>query len=147
MKKGKATPGSGRAQRVAERIREELGNFAVSGEMHDPSLSGLVVTRTWVSEDLQIARVYVRLFDVAGEPSEQRRKNLLRALGRASGRIQGGIGRRMKLRRTPTLQFYWDDELERVRRIDGILDEIRQDGTSIEVNEPEPAVEAGELEP
>jgi ribosome-binding factor A len=114
-----------RAQRVAERIRQELMELLLRGEVKDPGVRGAVVHGVRVSGDLQHARVYVRLTDP--NASEARRRALLRGLGRASGFLRREVGRRLGIRYAPELKFYWDDTAEKARRIESILDEVRRD--------------------
>lgn len=99
----------------------------LAGDLHDPRLRHAVITRVWVSEDVQLARVYLRVYDVAGDPGEDRKDGLLRALRGAKRRLQSGLSRQLKLRRTPELTFFWDTELEEVRRVDALLGTLEGD--------------------
>lgn len=114
-----------RAQRVGERIRQELMELLLQGKVKDPGIHGAVVHAVRVSGDLQHARIYVRLSEP--DVTEARRRSLLRGLSRASGFLRREVGRRLALRRAPELSFYWDDTAERARRIESLLDEVRED--------------------
>lgn len=112
-----------RAQRVGERIRQELMGLLLTGAVKDPGVQGAVVHAVKVSGDLQHARVYVRLTEL--EPSEARRRALLKGLSRASGFLRREIGARLSIRYTPELKFFWDDTAEKATRIEALLEEIR----------------------
>lgn len=114
-----------RAQRVGERIRQELMELLLEGKVKDPGVRGAVVHGVRVSGDLQHARVYVRLTEP--DPSEARRRALLRGLSRASGFLRREVGRRLGIRYAPELKFYWDDTAEKARRIETLLDEVRRE--------------------
>ena len=116
-------PGTERAARVGERIRQELMGLLLRGVVKDPGVQGAVVHGVDVSADLAFARVYVRLTDP--DASRGRREALLRGLGRARGFLRAQLGRRLQTRVTPELRFVWDDTTERATRIETILSELR----------------------
>jgi ribosome-binding factor A len=113
---------SHRATKVGQRVREELMDMLLRGEVHDPSLSGCVVSAVTVTRDLSLARVYVRVLEV--EPSAAQQKRVVAALERAAGFLRRALAGRLKLRRAPELRFAWDDVADRGRRIDELLHEI-----------------------
>ncbi len=114
-----------RPEKVGERIREELMDMLLRGELKDPGASGAVVHAVRVSGDLRHATVYVRRGEI--ETAERRRRALLGALERAQGFLRRQLGPRLGLRYTPELRFEWDDTTERAARIETILHEIREE--------------------
>src|SRR4051794_24806189 len=72
-----------RSQKVGDAIRGELMGMLLSGEVHDPGTQNAVVSAVILTDDLRLAKVYVRLLDV--EASEAARKALLGSLERAKG--------------------------------------------------------------
>lgn len=117
-----------RAQRVGERIRQELMELLLRGAVKDPGVRGAVVHAVRVSGDLQHARIYVRLAEL--EPSEARKKALLAGLERASGFLRREVGSRLRIRYAPELRFFWDDTAEKASRIESLLEEIRSEPTT-----------------
>ena len=110
-----------RADRVAERIRSELMELLLRGSMRDPAAKDVVVSAVRMTDDLSIARVYVRVLEeIDGEQQER----VVAALERASGFLRRELGQRLQLRHVPSLQFYWDDVVDSALRIESILDEI-----------------------
>jgi ribosome-binding factor A len=110
-----------RADRVAEQVRSELTELLLRGSVHERAVEDVVISAVRMTDDLSIARVYVR---VLGEIGPERQEAVVDALGRAAGFLRREIGHRLKLRRVPTLEFYWDDVVDSALRIESILDEI-----------------------
>lgn len=121
-----------RRQRVGDQMRIELAQL-LTHEAKDPRLGFVTVTEVRMSKDLRYARVYV---SVLGDDEE--RDASLAALKRMEGFLRSQIGRRIRLRHVPELQFVLDDTLERSARIEQLL---RESGVSAE--EPgDPAADA-----
>jgi len=123
-----AQKGFKRADRVSERIRSELMELLLRGSLRDPAAKDVVVSAVRMTDDLSIARVYVR---VLGEAGPERQEAVVEALVRASGFLRRELGHRLELRHVPSLEFYWDDVVDSALRIESILDELR-DGTDVE---------------
>ncbi len=112
-------PQGHRPDRVGEQIREELSEILSRGEVHDPGIGFITLTRVQVTADLQLARVfYTSLGD------DKARKETARALARATGFFRRQIGARVNLRRVPELEFRFDESIENQDRIERILHEI-----------------------
>ncbi|RLB47682.1 MAG: 30S ribosome-binding factor RbfA [Deltaproteobacteria bacterium] len=115
-----------RSVRVAERIRLELSELLLRGEVRDPRAAGAMVSRVEVTDDLSLARVYVRLLET--DPSAKRQRDLVLALEGARGYLRREVGQRLTGKRTPDLRFAWDAGVEHSQRVAGILDELRSTG-------------------
>lgn len=113
-----------RADRVAERIRNELTELLLRGALRDPAAKDVVVSAVRVTDDLSIARVYVRVLDEIGP---ERQERVVEALERATGFLRRELGHRVQLRRVPSLEFYWDDVVDSGLRIESILEEISEE--------------------
>lgn len=112
-----------RSARVAERLREELS--AMLRTLDDPRLLGVVVMRVEMTDDLQLARIYVR--KELGISEDAERKVLLRGLTSASGRLRRSVGQALSLRYAPELKFFYDEGLDAIQRVEEILKEIHTD--------------------
>src|SRR5438105_8623478 len=110
--------GSGRMRRVDEAIRQVIGD-AVSGEVKDPRVGFITVTDVRTSADLRHARVYV---SVLGDAAQ--RQASLEGLQSAHGFLQARLAGELRLKRTPTLEFTYDDTTDRAMRVDALIDEI-----------------------
>ncbi|ENH96545.1 ribosome-binding factor A [Gracilibacillus halophilus YIM-C55.5] len=109
-----------RANRVAESMKKELGDI-ISRKIKDPRVGFVTITDVEVTGDLQQAKVFI---SVLGE--EENRQETLVGLAKAKGFIRSEIGQRIRLRKTPELQFEFDDAMERGNRIEHILRELNQ---------------------
>jgi ribosome-binding factor A len=78
----------------------------------------VTVTAVETSPDLRTARVYV---SVLGKPEE--RDATLEGLRSAHGVLQSAIARQMRIKRTPTLSFHYDETVERAARVSKLLDQ------------------------
>lgn len=105
--------------RVGEQIREELSALLTRGEVHDPGIGFITLTRVQVSPDLQIARVY---YSSLGDP--RARKDTARALERATPFFRRQVGTRLRLRRVPELEFRFDESLAHQDRIEQVIREL-----------------------
>jgi len=107
---------SDRMRRVDEVIRQVIGD-ALASDLKDPRVGFVTVTDVKTSADLGHARVYV---SVLGEP--QTREETLKGLRSAHGYLQRRVGGELHLKRTPTLEFSYDDTTDRAMRVDALID-------------------------
>ena len=119
-----AQKGFRRADRVSERIRTELMELMIRGAVRDPAAKDVVVSAVRMTDDLSIARIYVRVLE---EIDADRQELVVEALQRASGFLRHEVGQRLQLRHVPSLQFYWDEVVDSALRIESILEELRDD--------------------
>jgi ribosome-binding factor A len=110
-----------RPDRVGEQIRQELSQI-LSQQVQDPGIGFLTLTRVKVTPDLQLARV---LYTVFGD--EKQRKETQRALERALPYLRRQIGSRIRLRRVPDLQFFYDESVAHQDRIEKILLDLQHE--------------------
>jgi ribosome-binding factor A len=104
-------------RRVNEVIREVLG-AAISTDLKDPRIGFVTVTDVDTSPDLRAARVFVSVLG-----GEAERERALEGLRSAHGFLQGRIASEMRIKRTPTLTFHYDDSVERGARLSRLLDQ------------------------
>jgi ribosome-binding factor A len=106
-----------RPDRVADQVRAEVSSM-IARDLRDPGLGFITITRVQVSPDLQHARVY---YTCLGDQTA--RRNTARALQRASSFMRREIGHRLRLRRSPELEFTFDESIERQNRVEELLQE------------------------
>jgi len=123
-----------RPDRVADQIRAEI-SVMLAREVHDPGIGFITVTRVEVSPDLLLARVY---YTTIG--SDSQRRDTVKALQRALPFLKYQIGKRLRLRRVPVLEFFFDKSVEHQARVEELIREIHEaDASRDESNhEPEP---------
>jgi ribosome-binding factor A len=110
-----------RMRRVDEAMREVLSG-AITSELKDPRVGFVTVTSVDTAPDLRHARVYV---SVLGTDSVRRRS--LEGLQSAHGYLQRRVADELHLKHTPTLDFVYDDTLDRAQRIDELLEREAED--------------------
>jgi ribosome-binding factor A len=116
-----------RSDRVGERIRAELMEMITRGSFRDPGLSSCYITEVKMTDDLRHARVYVRSLLATEDVSVADREKVIAGLGRASAYIRRELAPRLKLKYHPELKFFWDDNVDRARRVEELLHEIEKE--------------------
>jgi ribosome-binding factor A len=106
-----------RMRRVNEAVREVVSARIAEG-LRDPRIGFVTVTSVDTSPDLRQARVYV---SVLGDPEE--REATMAGLESAHGVLQQAVASELRLKHTPTLQFVFDESIQRGMRISELLDE------------------------
>jgi ribosome-binding factor A len=106
---------SARMRRVNEVMREVLG-AAIATELKDPRVGFVTVTSVETSPDLRSARVYVSVLG-----SIEERETTLAALAHSHGFLQRRIAGELRMKRTPTLTFHYDESIEQGMRVSKLL--------------------------
>ena len=104
---------------------EEFIRRSVEGQlilMDDPDLRLLTVTRVEQSSDSRLAKVYVSI--LSGD--DMRRKSLMTALSRASGKFQQKLASDVKMRFTPLLSFHFDHGFVKGTQVVELLTELEK---------------------
>lgn len=109
-----------RTDRLGRQIHQVLA-VAMAQESREEALRQVMLTDVEVTRDLSLARVYYYVGDADGLPAVER------ALGRARGFLRRRVGEQIRARQTPELRFVYDESVERGRRIEEILDDLRDD--------------------
>lgn len=110
---------SDRMRRVDEGIRQVIGDAV--GDLKDPRVGFVTVTDVRTSPDLRHARVYVSVLGDA-----EQRESTLAGLRSAHGYLQGRVAGELRLKRTPTLAFTYDETTDRAMRVDAIMQQEAQ---------------------
>jgi ribosome-binding factor A len=111
-------PAGSRPSRIGDQLRAELSEL-IAREVHDPGIGFLTITQVKVTPDLQVARVY---YTILGDAKARRDSD--RALGRATPFLRRQLGSRLRLKRVPQLEFFFDESVERGNRIEKILHDL-----------------------
>jgi len=109
-----------RHDRLADQIRAEVAGI-VEGELKDPRIGFVTVTRVDLSADRSHARVLV---SVLGD--EEARSQSLAGLASAVGYVRREVTQRLRLRRAPEVVFVLDRGAEEAARIEQLLDQIKE---------------------
>ena len=122
-----------RPARIGDQLRAELSDL-IGRQVHDPGIGFLTITHVKVTPDLQIARVY---YTTLGDAKARRES--ARALERATPFLRRQIGGRLRLKRVPQLEFFFDESIARGDRIEQLLHEIGAQRTEAVKGAEEPA--------
>jgi ribosome-binding factor A len=106
-----------RMRRVNEAVREVVSARIAEG-LRDPRIGFVTVTAVETSPDLRHARVYVSVLG-----SGEERSATLAGLESAHGVLQQAVASELRMKRTPTLQFVFDESISRGMRITELLDD------------------------
>jgi ribosome-binding factor A len=110
-----------RSDRVGDLIRKEIAVMLL-GEIRDPRVALVTITKVSVTDDLQQAKVY---FTVLGDEDE--RGEALKGLQSASGFIKRTLAQRVSLRRIPAIRFTYDSSIEYAGHIEQLIDRAREE--------------------
>lgn len=108
-------------KRVESLIRDQVSSLIMMGELKDPRVNSLLsITSVKVSSDLSFAKLMVSSLE-----GEARLAKSVKALNHAAGFIQNRIGRQLRMRQTPRLQFLADtsvrDSIALNQKIDSLV--------------------------
>ena len=104
-------------RRVNEAVREVLSSH-IAGDLKDPRIGFVTVTAVETSPDLRRAHVYVSVLG-----GTEARTEAMAGLASSRGFLQAKVGAELAMKRTPTLEFVYDDSVDRGLRIAQLLDE------------------------
>jgi ribosome-binding factor A len=108
-----------RIEKINHLLRKETTNL-LRTKVKDPRLSHpFSITEVATSADLSYAKVYV-----SGFLNEQQKAETMEGLMSASNFIRSELGRSLKLKQIPKLNFEWDDSIERGTHILEILEQL-----------------------
>ena len=104
-----------RTDRIGEQIKRELA-MLIRNEIKDPRVSMVSILDVTVTKDLSQAKVY---FDALNQDEHEACE---KGLNSAAGFLRRELGRAIKLRNTPSLQFIYDDTEQRANDLSHIID-------------------------
>ena len=110
-----------RTEKVASLIKEEVGMY-FTREFRYPQYGLITVTEVHMSPDLRMAKIYVSIMGSANVKT-----STLQMLESHRGEIRSFIGANIRLKFTPSIQFYVDETLDRVEKINNIIKQIHRD--------------------
>jgi ribosome-binding factor A len=109
-----------RTSRVAEEFREILGEEIL--KLKDPRVGFVTVTGVRVTQDLRHARVF---YTAMGDDAA--RRGTAAALRSARGHLKQVIGRQVRLKVLPDLEFEEDVSIDSADRIEQLIQRLHRD--------------------
>lgn len=117
-----------RTSKVGQMIRDALVEV-FRFDLNHMNMGLASITDVEISPDLHFARVFISGF------KEDEAKKVIEELQNSRGRIRGFLGKRIRLRYTPELDFKWDETTARAGRIEDLLAKARDDDKHDDDNE------------
>ena len=103
-------------------MREEIATF-LANDVKDPRILGLVtVTAVEVSRDLRHAKVFVSVLG-----SESQRTATFEGLEGVAAHLRGRVGRALRLRVAPEIEFRNDESVAHAAKIEQLLAQVRRE--------------------
>jgi len=113
-----------RAEKVASVIKRLIAK-PISDLAHELSAGLVTVTSVRLSPDLQVAKVYLSIYNGSMSPGL-----FLSHIEEKKGHIRAIVGANLKLRMTPELRFFLDDTLDQIEHIQTLLKNVKPDSDS-----------------
>jgi len=110
-----------RSQRVSDLLRQEIADI-IMRRLKDPRIGFITVTGVDLTDDLKIARVYISCL------KEEEKEATLDILNSAKSFVRSEVGKRIRMKVLPSIEFRFDESLGYGDKIDRLLKEIK--GTS-----------------
>ena len=121
-----------RYDRINEEIKKALSE--IIRDMKDPRISPMTtVLLVEATNDLKIAKVRISVYD----KSDDVRRETVAQLNRAEGFIARELGKRVDLRRIPTLKFSLDDSIEYAVHISEIINKLQSESKKDDTKDDE----------
>jgi ribosome-binding factor A len=109
-----------RSDRVGDLLLELISDL-LRMEIKDPRIGAVTLTAAKVTKDLRHARIY---FNLLGRQEEK--GDVSAGLKSATGFIRSKIGKQLRLRFVPTIEFVYDETEDEARRIEDLLRQVKE---------------------
>lgn len=110
-----------RNERVRKALMREISDI-IFREIKDQQICGMVsITDVDVSPDNSAARVFYSVYG-----NDEVKEKTSKALERHVGQIRHEVGKRVRLRKTPTLLFILDNSMERGAKMMELINKIER---------------------
>lgn len=114
-----------RSDRVGDLVRKEIAYIILHGDIKDPRVGMVTITKVRMSGDLRQAKIF---FSMIGGKEDVEKTKL--GLQSASGYIRSALAKRLSLRFVPSIAFEFDNSLEYSAHIERVIMEIKKKGGS-----------------
>ena len=112
--------GYARQDRVQEQIMRDLADLTRTG-LKDPRAGFITITEVELTRDYSHATVWYTVMD------EKTREVTAEALDNAKGHLRSELAKRIKVFKTPELQFEYDESIERGMNISSLIDQANSE--------------------
>jgi len=109
-----------RSEQLEKSLIKEINNI-IYRKINDPRIKFVTITRIKVSPDLKYAKIFVTIYN-----DEAQQKKALKGLKSATRFIRGELGKDLKLRFVPKIEFKIDEDLEHQYKLLKIITETKE---------------------
>ena len=109
-----------RSEHLEKSLIREINNI-IYRKINDPRIKFVTITRIKVSPDLKYASIFVTIFN-----EEAQQKKALEGLKSATKFIRVELGKDLKLRFVPKIEFKIDEDLEHHYKLLKIITEVNK---------------------
>lgn len=108
-----------RKDKISKMIKEEISLIFLH-KLQDPALGFITITNVKITPDFKLAKVYISVYDKSKRPQVLEKVNDLKKMIRAE------LAHRITIKFVPDLDFYIDDTLDYVEKIEGLIKQIHK---------------------
>lgn len=131
-----------RADRVADAVKRILA-MLIQQEINDPRVGMVNVNDVVVSRDLAIAKAYITFI---GRDDDTQCAEGTVVLNKASGYLRSLLAKKLSLRTTPKLQFFYDKTPIRGQALSSLIDRALSEDKSRHFSDDSIAGESDQLD-
>ena len=119
-------------------MREEIATF-LANDVKDPRILGIVtVTGVEITRDLRHAKVFVSVLG-----SESQRASTFDGLADVASHLRGRVGRALRLRVAPEIEFRNDESVAHAAHIEQLLAQVRRGESADSIDSSSAATDEG----
>lgn len=107
-------------ERLNGEFQKEI-SIILQTEIKDQDIHFVTITGCEITNDLSFCKVYFTVLD------ESKKDSTLKALKGAASFIRGELSKRIQVRHTPELRFYYDESIEYGNKIEKIIEKINEE--------------------
>jgi ribosome-binding factor A len=131
-----------RADRVADAVKRILATL-IQQEINDPRVGMVNVNDVVVSRDLAIAKAYITFI---GRDDDTQCAEGTIVLNKAAGYLRSLLAKKLSLRTTPKLKFYYDKTPIRGQALSSLIDRALSEDKSRHFEDEPTAIDSDQLE-
>lgn len=107
-------------ERLNDQFQKEI-SIILQTEIKDQDIHFVTITGCEITNDLSFCKVYFTVLD------ESKKDSTLQALKGAASFIRGELSKRVQVRHTPELRFFYDNSIEYGNKIEKIIEKINEE--------------------
>lgn len=107
-------------ERLNDQFQKEI-SIILQTEIKDQDIHFVTITGCEITNDLSFCKVYFTVLD------DSKKETTLSALKGAASFIRGELSKRVQVRHTPELRFFYDESIEYGNKIEKIIEKINEE--------------------